>query len=150
MEALRLHATCIAVKSSGILILGDSGMGKSDLALRLIDRGARLVADDQVELLKKGRSIIASPPRNIAGLLEVRGVGIFKVRAKARIPLLLAVQLVKQEWIERLPDPEPYECLGVRIAQLRISAFESSAAIKVEMAVSALQDGSMTVGAFKE
>ncbi len=130
--------------------MGESGAGKSDLALRLIDRGAQLVADDQVELARRDEGIIASPPDPIAGLIEVRGVGIFQMQPVTAIPVLLVVQLVKREWIERLPHPEPYDCLGEQIPQLRLSAFEHSAAIKVEMAIGTLQDGSMTVGAFKE
>jgi len=125
-------------------------MGKSDLSLRLMDRGAKLVADDQVELARKGKKIVAAAPKAIAGLIEIRGVGIFKVKAKKNALLLLVVHLVKQEWIERLPYPEPYNCLGVLIPQLHICAFEPSAAIKVEKAVAALQDGSMMVGALKE
>jgi serine kinase of HPr protein (carbohydrate metabolism regulator) len=133
-----------------VLLLGEPGAGKSDLALRLIDRGAKLVADDQVELTRKGDTIIASAPKSITGLIEVRGAGIFKMPIRKSVPVLLAVYLAKQEWIERLPYPSPYECLGTPIPELRICAFEPSAAIKVEMAAAALQDGSMTVGAFKE
>jgi serine kinase of HPr protein (carbohydrate metabolism regulator) len=149
-KTLRLHASCVAIDAHGVLLLGEPRAGKSDLSLRLIDRGAKLVADDQVELMRKGRKILASSPENIRGLIEVRGVGIFKTPAKQNVPVLLIVQLSQQEWIERLPQPEPYECLGVHIAQMRVCAFEYSAAIKIEMAMAALQDDSMTVGAFKE
>ncbi len=130
--------------------MGEPGAGKSDLCVRLIDRGAKLVADDQVELTRKGRKIILSSPKNIHGLIEVRGVGIFEVPAKKNVPLLLVVQLSQREWIERLPHPEPHDFLGVLIPQLRICPFEQSSTIKVEMAINALGDGSMTVGAFKE
>jgi len=149
-RTLRLHASCVAVGNKGVLLLGESGAGKSDLSLRLIDRGAKLVADDQVEMVRKGSAVTASSPQSIAGLIEVRGVGIFKMQALKNIPILLILQLAKREWIERLPYPEPYDCLGVQIPQLRVWAFEPSVAIKVEMAVAALQDGSMTVGALKE
>jgi len=150
MDIVRLHATCVAIGSRGILILGESGMGKSDLALRLIDRGAKLVADDQVELVRKARHIEASAPLRIRALLEVRGVGIFKVKVKKKVSVSLVVQLMSQEWIERLPYPEPYACMGIPVPQVRLSSFESSAAIKVEMAAGALKNGSMTVGALKE
>lgn len=146
----RLHASCVSVDGNGILLLGEPGAGKSDLSLRLIDRGAQLVADDQVELILHGKAIEAAAPESIAGLIEVRGVGIFRMEFAGRVPVLLVVQLAKLEWIERLPYPEPYECMGVQIPQLRLWAFEPAAAIKVEMAVAALQDGSMTVGALKE
>jgi len=152
MEVFRLHASCVAIDRQGVLLLGEPGMGKSDLALRLIDRGAQLVADDRVELACRDEQIFASVPSAIAGLIEVRGLGIFTLKGKdmPEAPVLLVVHLAKQEWIERLPHPEPYDCLGVQIPQLRLCAFEHSAAIKIEMAVAALQDGSMTVGALKE
>lgn len=150
MQSLQLHATCVAIGSHGILLMGEPGAGKSDLALRLIDRGAKLVADDKVVLAIRKKSLVAHAPRLISGLLEVRGVGIFKKKPKNNVPVLLVVQLVKQEWIERLPYPEPYECMNVQIPQIRLCAFESSAAIKIEMAARALQDGSMMVGALKE
>jgi HPr kinase/phosphorylase len=150
MQSERLHATCVALGSSGVLLLGESGMGKSDLALRLIDRGARLIADDQVELTRHGKYITANSPPSIYGLLEIRGLGIFHVKARKKAHLLLVAQLLNREWIERLPYPEPYECLGVTIPKLNISPFEVSAAIKIEMAVAALQNGSMMVGALKE
>jgi len=150
MKSLCLHSTCVAVGSHGVLLMGESGAGKSDLALRLIDRGAKLVADDQVELTRKGNKVVANAPKRISGLLEVREVGLFKVRPKRNVRILLAVHLVGQEWIERLPYPQMYECLGVSIPRLHLSAFELSAAIKLEMAVAALQDNSMSVGALKE
>lgn len=147
---IRLHASCVAIGAHGVLLLGDSSAGKSDLAIRLIDRGAVLVADDQVELSQKGDMICASAPASISGLIELRGVGILTMPSTVSIPLLLAVQLAKKEWIERLPEPEPYHCFGIEIPQFRLWSFEPSAAVKVEMAVAALLDGSMTVGAFKE
>jgi len=150
MNTKQIHASCIAIGNKGVLLLGETGAGKSDLALRLIDRGAVLVADDQVKLTPKGKTIIATAPLRIQKLLEVRGIGIFKLKVKKSIKVELVVQLVEQEWIERLPYPEPYECLGKYIPQLRLCAFEASAAIKIEMALASLQDGSMTVGAFKE
>lgn len=150
MNPLRLHASCVSIGSKGVLLMGEPGMGKSDLALRLIDRGAKLVADDQVELILKGRNILASCPKSIVRLLEVRGVGIFQMPIRKSAVVALVIQLAKQEWIERLPYPEPYLCEGISIPQLRLCAFEHSAVIKVEMALAALQDRSMTVGALKE
>jgi serine kinase of HPr protein (carbohydrate metabolism regulator) len=147
---LRLHATCVAIGSQGVLLIGESGAGKSDLALRLMDRGAKLVADDQVELTINKKSVIARAPASIQGLIEIRGVGIFEIEAKKEAKVLMVVQLAKQEWIERLPYPEPYDCEGVHIPQIRLYAFEPSSVIKIEMAVAALQDGSMKVGALKE
>ena len=74
-----MHATAVVVNNCGILLTGKSGSGKSDLALRLIEtKNAVLVADDAVLLEKKGQKLYARPAENIAGLLEVRGVGLVK------------------------------------------------------------------------
>jgi HPr kinase/phosphorylase len=143
---LRLHATCIAIGTRGVLLMGESGTGKSDLALRLIDRGAVLVADDQVEISKRKTSLVVSAPERIRGLLEVRGLGIFTMPIRKNIKLSLVVRLCGQEWIERLPYPEPCNFLAVDIPQIRLSAFELSAPIKVEMALG----GAMKVGALRE
>ena len=91
-----------------MLLRGPSGAGKSDLALRLIDAGARLVADDQTALVRKGGILIATPPARIAGLIEARGVGIVRLargQLLARAPVALLVDLVPPERIERLPEP---------------------------------------------
>lgn len=150
MDMLRLHATCVALGKHGVLLTGESGAGKSDLALRLIDRGGVLVADDQVEMtLSKGRVMLEAPER-IRGLLEIRGLGIFKQKSRKNIALTLAVQLCKPEWIERLPYPEAHPFLGVMIPQIRLSAFEASAPAKIEMALSAIDSGTMQVGALRE
>lgn len=150
MDIERLHATCVAIGSKGVLLTGESGLGKSDLALRLIDRGAALVADDQVEIRRRGKELAVTAPAAIKGLLEVRGLGIFKVKAKEKTNISLVVRLCRPEWIERLPFPEPYSLLGLELPQIRLNAFEHSAPVKIEMALSAIGDGSMTVGALRE
>ena len=75
-----IHATSVALRANGqwraVLLRGPSGAGKSDLALRLIQAGGRLVADDQTHLARRGRSLIATPPPALAGMIEARGVGI--------------------------------------------------------------------------
>jgi serine kinase of HPr protein (carbohydrate metabolism regulator) len=150
MDVVHLHASCVAIGSSGVLLMGESGTGKSDMALRLIDRGAILVADDRVEITRKGKSVVVNAPKSIEGLLEIHGVGIFKMKSRKNTPLRFVALLASHEWIERLPYPEPYSCLGMEIPQMRLCPFELSSVIKVEMAVGALQDGTMTVGALKE
>lgn len=132
-----VHATCIAVGSQAILLLGESGSGKSDLALRLIDRGASLVSDDQVVLHKKNNTIVASPPANIKGLLEVRGVGIVKLANRSSAVVRMAVELTEKADVERFPEPEFYDCMGLRIPKLCLYPFEATSAIKVEMALKA-------------
>ncbi len=149
-KILRLHATCVAIKSHGVLLVGEPKSGKSDLALRLIDRGATLVSDDQVELTRDGDTITAHTPGNIAGLIEVRGVGIFKKKYQSKQQVHLVVQLNSKEAIERLPYPESFECMGINIPQLRLCPFEASSVIKIEMAIAALEDHSMMVGMLKD
>jgi len=130
-KKVTVHATCICFEGKGILLLGESGSGKSDLALRLIDKGCKLVADDQVILHKENNAIIANSPLNIKGLLEVRGVGIVTMPIEQNIAINLAVVLQKDRNIERLPEPKYYEILGINISQIDIYPFDISAAIKV-------------------
>ena len=93
-----VHASCAALDGAAVLITGAPGAGKSDLLLRLIDRGFSLVADDQV-LVEDGR---ASAPANLAGLIEVRGLGILRLQYSSRVKLALVACLGRGE---RLPQP---------------------------------------------
>lgn len=95
---MRLHASCAARGADGVLLVGPSGSGKSDLLLRLLDHGFDLVADDQVEL-DDGQ---ASPPPALAGLIEVRGLGILRLPFTPVARLALVVELCQAE---RLPAP---------------------------------------------
>lgn len=133
----RIHATCVDWEGVGILLHGPSGAGKSDLALRLIDAGAHLVADDQVMLAREG-ALIARSPEALAGLLEVRGIGIVRLahRVSARVGVL--VELDPSLAIERLPEPAEAELLGVRVASVALSAFEASAPAKLRLVVRGL------------
>lgn len=132
-----VHGTCVALAGRGILLRGPSGAGKSDLALRLIDGGAMLVADDQTRLERDGDTLLASPPATIAGLLEVRGLGLVRLPHLARSPLHLVVDLVPAAEVERLPEPDTLELLGLALRRLRLAPFEASAAAKVRLAVRA-------------
>lgn len=89
----RLRGTCIAVEGSGVLLRGPSGCGKSDLALRLIEAGARLVADDYTDVVEAGGRIFAMPPSELRGLLEVRGIGIVRLRPASSAPLVASIDL---------------------------------------------------------
>src|ERR1700722_15357815 len=111
---IRVHGTAIALGGEGILLRGPSGAGKSDLAVRLIDQGARLVADDQTELRREGGDIIMSVPATIAGRIEVRGIGIVDVPHLASAPLRLVVDLMPPQEIERMPAAR--ECTFLRCA----------------------------------
>jgi serine kinase of HPr protein (carbohydrate metabolism regulator) len=125
-----IHATAVSVKGQGVVLVGPPGSGKSDLALRLIDRGATLVADDRVHLDPAG---CLHPPPTLAGLIEVRGLGILSMPHVAGIAARLLVDLSAAP--ERMPDPSLRTVSGIALPLLRLSAFEPSAPLKVELAV---------------
>ena len=133
---IQLHGSCVAIDGRGVLLRGPSGRGKSDLALRLIDGGARLVADDRVDLRAAAGRLNASAPEPIAGRLEVRGIGILEVLSAAATPLGLVVDLVAREELERLPEPRSASFLGIDVPLIRLVATEASAAAKVRLALS--------------
>jgi serine kinase of HPr protein (carbohydrate metabolism regulator) len=127
-----VHATTVAINGRGVLIAGPSGAGKSDLALRLIDRGALLVADDRTALARTGDRVYASAPATIAGKMEVRGVGIVDMPQAGAVPVALAVALGTPE---RLPALRTCMLAGVPVPEIVIDAHAPSAAIKVELAL---------------
>jgi serine kinase of HPr protein (carbohydrate metabolism regulator) len=150
--SVNIHATCIrldgaakafaAPRSAGVLLLGRSGAGKSDLALRLIAIGAKLVSDDRTELFLQAGRLWARAPANIKGLMEVRGLGIVALRAAAKARVGLAVTLEKPK--TRLPQREfyaPPSRLPARIPLIRISPFEASAPEKIVLAMAAFERG---------
>lgn len=129
-----VHGTCIDVAGAGVLLRGPSGSGKSDLALRLIDRGARLVADDQVEVTAAGGDLVAVAPTALAGLLEVRGLGVLRIETAVSARLELVVDLVAPEAVNRMPEGQMAEIEGVALPLLRLAPFQASAAAKVRLA----------------
>ena len=130
-----IHATCIDIDGDGVLLRGPSGCGKSDLALRLIDTGARLVADDRTDVSLVDGQLVASAPAALAGRLEVRGIGILNIGAIPKSPVALIIELVSPEDVERLPDPITQDILGIALPLLRLSPFEASAPAKVRAAL---------------
>jgi serine kinase of HPr protein (carbohydrate metabolism regulator) len=132
-KTLLIHATAVAIAGRAVLLRGASGAGKSDLGLRLIDAGARLVADDQSELSQRGEMLIVRAPATIAGLLEVRGVGIVRVDALAEAPLALIADLVAPEQIERLPTPGSETILGLAVPLIALAPFEASTPAKIRL-----------------
>ncbi|MDO8608485.1 MAG: HPr kinase/phosphatase C-terminal domain-containing protein [Phaeospirillum sp.] len=132
---LLVHGTTVEIAGQGVLIRGPSGSGKSDLALRLIDGGAWLVADDQTGLSPQAGRIVARAPDTIAGLLEVRGLGIVTVPHRAWAPLALVIDLVDEDRVERLPKAELTEFLGISVPRMALSPFQVSAAAKVRLAI---------------
>src|SRR6185312_11003667 len=102
LSAETVHASAVAIDGRAVLITGPSGSGKSDLTLRLLDRGFTLVSDDQTIVKKDGNRLLASAPPNLAGKLEVRGIGIVEMNRVDSVPLALIVELTGE--IQRLPD----------------------------------------------
>jgi hypothetical protein len=155
MKSVNIHATCVRIAragklfgapaKAGVLLIGDSGSGKSDLALRLIGRGAQLVADDRTELYIRGGRVMARAPRPLAGLLEVRGLGVVETAQAAVTAVSLVVEL--SATVTRMPargsfaPPKPL-ILPARARPRRIvlCAFEASAPDKVLAAVAALHN----------
>jgi len=139
-----VHGTCVALGNRGALLRGDSGSGKSDLALRFLalpddgELGLRLVADDQVWVeTKDGDRVVASAPASIAGKIEVRGLGITEMPFLAEVPLMLVCDLVKSDQVPRMPpDPRAQTMIaGVALPSLKLSAFEASAPLKLRIAL---------------
>ncbi|NQV56278.1 MAG: serine/threonine protein kinase [Rhodospirillales bacterium] len=131
----QVHGTSVVIGVRGVLLLGPSGSGKSDLAMRLIDRGAELVADDYVDLELSKAGIQMSAPEQIAGMLELRGVGLISLSHAATAKLELVIELVPAAEVPRLPDAEFYILCGRPVPKLRLYPFELSAPIKVEQAL---------------
>ena len=152
MPRVNVHASCVilarsgvslgAPRDAGVLILGESGSGKSDLALRLIAMGAVLVADDRCDLYVSSNLIYAAAPQTLAGLIEVRGVGIISMPHEPQAHITLAARLTDQNAITRLPEPARYrppppldlpeEC---RPREILLAPLEASAPAKIIAAV---------------
>ena len=116
-----IHASAVAIQNQGILIAGPSGVGKSSLALRLIDEGATLIADDQVVLESSNDGLIASPLPQGAGLLEIRGIGIMRLPFIAKVPVRFYVELVTDpSSLERLPSPKTHSFLDCKLPAYKL------------------------------
>ncbi|HTN12540.1 MAG TPA: HPr kinase/phosphatase C-terminal domain-containing protein [Acetobacteraceae bacterium] len=138
---MQIHASCAARDGAGVLILGASGAGKSDMVLRLIDRGFILVADDRV-IIENG---LASPVASLAGLIEVRGLGLLRLPFQAPARLALAIELTGPP--ERLPMPMRHPTLDLPLCRLDPRA--ASAAQRAVLALDcALGRISQAAGAF--
>jgi serine kinase of HPr protein (carbohydrate metabolism regulator) len=131
-----LHATTVAIGDRAVMLCGVSGSGKSDLALRLIDRGAKLVSDDYTLAKRVGKRLLATSPTTIAGKMEIRGIGIVEMGWVADMPVALVVDLF--DIVDRMPaEPMQRAIAGVRIPVMKVAPREASAPIKVEFALKA-------------
>ena len=134
LSSENLHATTVARGGRAVLLLGRSGSGKSDLALRLLDYGFTLVSDDRTLLRRQDKRLIASAPLAIRGKIEVRGLGIVDIPAVDDVPVALGVELDVD--IPRLPDDDRERSfLGISIPLIAVDAKTASAAAKVALAL---------------
>jgi HPr kinase/phosphorylase len=157
-ETVNLHANAVMLAKAapvpagmydmGILILGDSGSGKSDLTLRLIEQGALLVADDRTELFVEDGKLKARAPAALAGLIEIRGIGIVALPYEKTAQIGLVVQLAARTTIPRLPGPALYTPPPplalpepARPPLILLDPFERSAAAKLRWAAYAHTQG---------
>jgi serine kinase of HPr protein (carbohydrate metabolism regulator) len=137
LSSENLHASCVAMDGRAVLLAGPSGSGKSDLALRLLDRGFKLVSDDRTIVRKEGTRLVTSAPDSIKGKLEIRGVGIVEMESVSSAPLALVVELTSD--IQRMPDDSRERMiLGVGVPLINIDAITASAASKVALALDRL------------
>ena len=157
MTSANIHASCIAcaaaggaigvAESAGVLLLGDSGSGKSDVALRLIAMGAKLVADDRCEISFDGTILRARAPHNIAGLMEIHGLGIVAVPFAQEARIALAVRARQQSVLDRLPERRRYDPPAtlrlpddLRPPEIALDLLAGSAPAKILAAVAAFEN----------
>jgi serine kinase of HPr protein (carbohydrate metabolism regulator) len=128
-----IHVSSVAIDGRAVLIGGRSGAGKSDLALRLIDRGAALISDDYTFVRRSGGQAFASAPERIAGKIELRGVGIVEMESVQDVPVALYVDLSGEP--VRLPEAERIAVAGIPIPSVALDSHPVSAPLKVEAAL---------------
>ena len=134
LSAETLHASTVALDGRAVIITGPSGSGKSDLALRMLDRGFTLVSDDQTIVKRDGDRLLATAPPSIAGKLEIRGIGIVEMEHVSDVPVALIVELTSD--LQRLPDDSRERpILGARLPLITIDALTASAPSKVALAL---------------
>ena len=129
------HASSVEIEGRGVLLRGPSGAGKSDLALRLVDGGGTLISDDYTDITFRHGCAFLSPPENIAGRIEVRGLGLMSLAYVHDIPLALVFDLVSYEEIERAPTAEVVTFDGIDIPRRDLDPFMASAVAIVRLAL---------------
>ena len=139
MTAKKFHSTSVVIEDLGLMIRGQSGSGKSDLALRLIDSGATLISDDLTICKKIGDYLYLYPHSNTKGLLEVREIGIMTVPYVENIKLTLVVELVEEEF-ERIPGMMSCSILGMKFPKIKIFGKSSSAVAKIKIKLNQIRN----------
>lgn len=139
MSMTLLHGTTVEIDGLGIFITGPSGSGKSDLAIRLMDRGAKLVADDYTEILVVNNGLSARPPQNIKGKIEARGIGIIKVENINQTDISIVVQLQEADEIERMPETQNVTIEGVELPVVFLCAKHASSVAKLFLYLKSLE-----------
>lgn len=140
------HAGLVATRMQGrwrgALIEGPSGTGKSDLAIRMMAGGFRLVADDRVQVWRSGEKLFGKAPRPLSGLLEARGVGVIPEAPLDFCEITLLVHCRPEAAdVERLPDAPPVDILGVKLPQIELWPFEAAGPAKLRRALEYLGGG---------
>lgn len=134
-----LHAGLIALRVQGrwrgVLIQGPAGAGKSDLALKALDQGFRLVADDRVIVWAHQGELFGRAPDSLRDRMEIRGVGVVAITALPLAPIALSLRCGVPE---RMPEPRSCELSGVRIPEIDFDPRPASAAAKLSRALAAL------------
>ena len=141
------HAGLLAARIDGrwrgALIEGDSGRGKSDLALRALERGLRLVADDRTRVFVSGGRLFGVAPRSLVGMIEVRGVGLVALAPLMTAEIILRVRCAARPGeVERTPEPASESMLGIEIPTIDLWPLEPSAPLKLILALRHLGVGS--------
>lgn len=137
---MNIHASAVSIEGEGVLLLGPSGSGKSDLALRLIHEGATLIADDRVDLEARAGVLIASAPAALGGILELNGQGLLRLPFQSSDPIALAVTC-SAEPLERLPQHSFHMLEGITVPHIHLNSFHASATARLAAYLRALRTG---------
>ena len=133
---INIQATAIHINHHGVLLTGGAGCGKSDLALRMIQDGAGLVADGEVSLVVDGvNTLMATPPAMTAGHMHVHGIGLVRMPFENSAPIRCCVHLSASWHIQKYPDWRTENFLGVNVPVIELNAFEASTPIKIKTAL---------------
>jgi serine kinase of HPr protein (carbohydrate metabolism regulator) len=136
------HAGLLALRLDGdwggALIEGPSGSGKSDLALRALDAGWSLVADDRTLLWACEGRLYGRAPDSLAGFIEARGLGVLPAPGRLHVEIRLIVRCIGPGAVDRLPEDQAETLLGVTLPLVRLAALEASATAKLGRALSHL------------